>query len=137
MFPFANIKGKLYADGGLKDSIPIRKSIADGNKKNVIVLTRNKGYMKKQSKVNQFTYKLYKNKYPKLADVLNNRYKEYNEQIKYCEKLEKNGEAIIIRPTIKMDILRFDRNKDKLKSIYQNGYDIVINDKERILKYML
>ena len=135
-FPFANIKGKLYADGGLKDSIPINKSIADGNKKNIIVLTRNQGYIKKQSKANQFTYKLYKNKYPKLAEALNNRYSEYNEQIKFCEELEKNGDAIIIRPTIKMDISRFERNKDKLKEIYQNGYELVIKSKEKILNYI-
>lgn len=137
MFPFAEINGNLYADGGLKDSIPIKKSIADGNKKNIIVLTRNKGYMKKQSKANQLTYKFYKNKYPKLADVLNNRYIEYNEQVKLCEKLEEKGDAIIIRPTINMDISRFKRNKEKLKIIYQNGYDIVIKDKNRILKYLV
>lgn len=136
MFPFVKINGKLYADGGLKDSIPIKKSIADGNNKNIIVLTRNEGYIKKQSKASQFTYKLYKNKYPMLAEVLNNRYSEYNEQVKFCEDLEKKGEAIIIRPTIKMDVSRFERNKEKLKSIYQNGYDIVIKQKEKILNYM-
>lgn len=137
MFPFAKINGKLYADGGLKDSIPIKKSIADGNKKNIIVLTRNEGYVKKQSRANEFTYKLYKKKYPMLAEVLNNRYSEYNEQVKFCKELEKKGEAIIIRPTIKMDISRFERNKEKLKAIYKNGYDIVMEQKEKILSYMV
>ena len=78
----------------------------------------------------------YKNKYPKHAEALNNRYSEYNEQIKFCEELEKNGDAIIIRPTIKMDISRFERNKDKLKEIYQNGYELVIKSKEKILNYI-
>ncbi|APF22818.1 patatin-like phospholipase family protein [Clostridium butyricum] len=136
MFPFAKINGKLYADGGLKDSIPIKKSIVDGNKKNVIVLTRNEGYVKKQSKANKLTYKFYKNKYPKLADVLNNRYSEYNSQIKFCEELEKKGDAIIIRPTIKMDVSRFERNKNKLKEIYNNGYNLIINDKEKIRSFL-
>lgn len=136
MFPFAKINGKLYADGGLKDSIPIKKSIVDGNKKNVIVLTRNEGYVKKQSKANKLTYKLYKNKYPKLADVLNNRYSEYNSQIKFCEELEKKGDAIIIRPTVKMDVSRFERDKNKLKEIYNNGYNLIINDKEKIRSFL-
>ncbi|EMU53228.1 patatin family protein [Clostridium butyricum] len=136
MFPFAKINGKLYADGGLKDSIPIKKSIVDGNKKNVIVLTRNEGYVKKQSKANKLTYKLYKKKYPKLADVLNNRYSEYNSQIKFCEELEKNGDAIIIRPTVKMDVSRFERDKNKLKEIYNNGYNLIINDKEKIRSFL-
>ena len=136
MFPFAKINGKLYADGGLKDSIPIKKSIIDGNKKNVIVLTRNEGYVKKQSKANKLTYKLYKNKYPKLADVLNNSNSEYNSQIKFCEELEKNGDAIIIRPTVKMDVSRFERDKNKLKEIYNNGYNLIINDKEKIRSFL-
>ena len=136
MFPFAKINGKLYADGGLKDSIPIKKSIVDGNKKNVIVLTRNEGYVKKQSKANKLTYKLYKKKYPKLADVLNNRYSEYNSQIKFCEELEKNGDAIIISPTVKMDVSRFERDKNKLKEIYNNGYNLIINDKEKIRSFL-
>ena len=136
MFPFAKINGKLYADGGLKDSIPIKKSIVDGNKKNVIVLTRNEGYVKKQSKANKLTYKLYKQKYPKLADVLNNRYSEYNSQIKFCEELEKKGDAIIIRPTVKMDVSRFERDKNKLKEIYNNGYNLIINDKEKIRSFL-
>ena len=136
MFPFAKINGKLYADGGLKDSIPIKKSIVDGNKKNVIVLTRNEGYVKKQSKANKLTYKLYKKKYPKLADVLNNRYSEYNSQIKFCEELEKKGDAIIIRPTVKMDVSRFERDKNKLKEIYNNGYNLIINDKEKIRSFL-
>ena len=32
--------GKVYLDGGMADSIPIRQSIRSGNKKNIVVLTR-------------------------------------------------------------------------------------------------
>lgn len=136
MFPFEKIDGEYYADGGLSDPIPINKSIADGNDKNIIVLTRNEGYRKKKSKANEITYKIYKKKYPKLAEVLRYRYIKYNEQLDYCKKLEKSEKAIIIRPTISMDIDRFERDKSKLKAIYQNGYDLIINDKEKILNYI-
>ena len=136
MFPFEKINGQYYADGGLSEPIPINKSIADGNDKNIIVLTRNEGYRKKQSKANKITYKIYKKKYPKLAKVLKDRHIKYNEQLDYCKELEENGKAIIIRPTISMDISRFERDKNKLKAIYQNGYDLIINDKEKILNYI-
>jgi predicted patatin/cPLA2 family phospholipase len=136
MFPFEKIDGQFYADGGLSDPIPINKSIADGNDKNIIVLTRNDGYRKKQSKANKLTYKIYKNKYPKLAKVIMDRHIKYNEQLDYCKELEENGKAIIIRPTISMDINRFERDKSKLKAIYQNGYDLIIKDKEKILNYI-
>lgn len=136
MFPFEKINGQYYADGGLSDPIPINKSIEDGNEKNIIVLTRNEGYRKKKSKANEITYKIYKKKYPKLAKVLRDRYIKYNEQLDYCKKLEEEGKAMIVRPTISMDIDRFERDKNKLRDIYQNGYDLIIKDKEKILKYI-
>ena len=136
MFPFQNINGQYYADGGLSEPIPINKSIADGNNKNIIVLTRNEGYRKKQSKANKITNKIYKKKYPKLAKVLRDRHIKYNEQLDYCKELEDCGKAIIIRPTIAMDISRFERDKNKLKAIYQNGYDLIMKDKQKILHYI-
>ena len=30
-----------------------------------------------------------------------------------------------------MDINRFERDKNKLKAIYKNGYDLIIKDKEK------
>ena len=137
MFPFEKINGQYYADGGLSEPIPINKSITDGNDKHIIVLTRNEGYRKKQSKANKITYRIYKNKYPKLANVLRERHIKYNEQLDYCKELEEEGKAIIIRPSISMDINRFERDKSKLKSIYQNGYDLIIKDKEKILSYLV
>ncbi|NME83120.1 patatin family protein [Clostridium sp. SM-530-WT-3G] len=135
-FPFCEIKGQLYADGGLKDSIPIKKSIKDGNEKNIIVLTRNEDYRKKQSKSNELGYKFYRKKYPKLAEVLKNRYAEYNKQLDYCDELEKSGKALIIRPNVRMDIGRFEKDKEKLRQIYRDGYDIVIKNKDKILDFI-
>ena len=136
MFPFEKINEQYYADGGLSEPIPINKSIADGNDKNIIVLTRNEGYRKTKSKTNEITYKIYKRKYPELAKVLRDRHIKYNKQLDYCKKLEDNGEALIIRPTISMDMNRFERDKNKLKAIYQNGYDLILEDKEKILNYI-
>jgi predicted patatin/cPLA2 family phospholipase len=67
---------------------------------------------------------------------LRDRYIKYNNQLDYCKKLEEEGKAMIIRPTINMDIDRFERDKNKLRDIYQNGYDLIIKDKEKILKYI-
>ena len=44
-----NINGKLYLDGGLSDSVPIMHSILDGNRRNVVVLTKEVGYRRKPS----------------------------------------------------------------------------------------
>ena len=136
LFPFVNIEDKYYADGGLSNPIPIYKSIEDGNDKNIIVLTRNIDYRKKKSKANQIAYKVYKKKYPKLAEVLSKRHIEYNKELEFCNELENKGNAIVLRPTIPMDVGRFERDKVKLRNIYNNGYDLVIENKEKILEFL-
>ncbi|MDR5586247.1 MULTISPECIES: patatin family protein [Clostridium] len=136
LFQFVKIKDQLYADGGLVDAIPIKKSISDGNNKNIIVLTRNEGYRKYESRGNKFAYKLYKKKYPKLANALRNRHISYNAQLDYCKELENKNEAIVIRPTIRMDVGRFERNKDKLKAIYNNGYNETMKIKDELIKFI-
>ena len=45
-----NINGTPYLDGGISDSIPIKRAIEDGCCKLVLILTRPKGYRKKPSK---------------------------------------------------------------------------------------
>ena len=40
------VKGRHYLDGGIADSIPIRRSIEAGNEKNVVILTREDSYRK-------------------------------------------------------------------------------------------
>lgn len=43
------VDGKPYLDGGIADSVPIIHSLKTGHSRNVIVLTRNEGYRKKQT----------------------------------------------------------------------------------------
>ena len=45
--PIVNVDGIPYLDGGLADSIPINRATKFGNKKIVLILTRNLEYRKK------------------------------------------------------------------------------------------
>ena len=67
-FQRSKVDGKPYYDGGIADPIPIRRSIEDGNEKNLIVLTRQK-YRKELSKSNKAAAKLLKRKYPHLPET--------------------------------------------------------------------
>lgn len=136
LFPFVKIDDSYYADGGLLNPIPIYQSINDGNDKNIIVLTRNDDYRKKKSKSNELAGMIYKKKYPKLAEAILNRHTEYNKEIDFCNELGKNKKAIILRPTVSMNISRFERDKNKLRNIYNDGYDMVMKNKEKILSFI-
>ena len=130
VFPTITIDGVPYYDGGLADPIPIRKAIADGNEKNLIILTRCKGYRKELSKQNQLAAKILKHKYPNLVPVLLNRHLAYNDTLEYCEQLEKEGKALILRPSEPID--SFEKDLDKLKHAYDMGVETALMNLDKI-----
>lgn len=111
----------LYLDGGIADAIPIKKSILDGNRKNVVILTKEEGYVRKPS--GQLgVIKLRYLKYPKVYELMAERHNAYNNTMAYLEAQEKNGQAFIIRPKKKSEVGRIEKDADKLKALYQEGY---------------
>ena len=132
LFPVIKINGKEYYDGGLCDPIPIKKAIADGNTKHLIVLTQPKGYKKELSKKNILVAKLLNKKYPNLKTPLLNRHNHYNETVKFCEQLESEGKVLILRPEYNLD--SFEKDINKLKSCYEHGYNLTINHLSEIKK---
>lgn len=129
-FPAIEWEGQVYYDGGLADPIPIRKSIEDGNEKNLIVLTRPKGYKKKASRKDDFVIRLMRRKYPKLEAVIKNRPDFYNETVAYCEKLEEDGKAVILRPEYPLNSM--EKSIDTLKDNYMHGYNMANASIEKI-----
>lgn len=115
------IDGKLYLDGGLSDSVPIMHSIVDGNKKNVVVLTKEAGYRRKRSG-NLGLIRMRYGKYPKVYELMENRHIAYNAMLDYLEQQEQNGQAFVIRPGQSGDVGRIEKNKEKLRRLYEEGY---------------
>jgi len=113
--------GYELLDGGVSTSIPIEKSIADGNNFHVIVLTRNEGYVKPAFR-HKFIAKLIYRKYPKLVETMLNRHEIYNKQVALCEQLEREGKAIIIRPRSPLSVERSATNTAKLLALYDEGH---------------
>jgi Predicted esterase of the alpha-beta hydrolase superfamily len=120
--PIVKHKGLNLLDGGVIDPVPIKKSIKDGNNKNVIILTRNKGYEKKPFKM-KFLAKTIYPKYKGLIEAMVNRYRIYNETIKYIEELESEGKVFVIRPNRVLEVKRIEKDKKKLLNLYSQGYE--------------
>ncbi len=117
------INGKKYMDGGISDPIPIKRALLDGCDKLVIVLTRPKNYVKKPEGFKAAYSKIYK-KYPAFVDTINRRHFVYKSEQQLAEKLEKEGRAVIIAPeSDKVNIGRFEKNQNKLRALYEHGYD--------------
>jgi predicted patatin/cPLA2 family phospholipase len=120
--PIVRHNGMELLDGGVSDPIPIEKSIADGNKFHVIVLTRNEGYIKPEFDY-KLLLKLVYRKYPNVVNTVLERPKIYNRQLKLCEQLEKEGKAIIIRPLKPLEIERTVNDTQKLLALYDEGHE--------------
>jgi predicted patatin/cPLA2 family phospholipase len=122
MAPIIQFDGKFLMDGGIADPIPIKKSEQDGNSKNVVVLTRNKGYTKQEQSMVWYLKRKY-SKYEGLVRAILYRHEVYNETISYLEDEEAKGNILIIRPTEKLDVGRVERNPQKLAKLFQQGYE--------------
>ncbi len=112
--------GLKLLDGGITDSIPIRKAINDGNNKNIIILTRPQGYRKTKPHGAWFINKFYR-KYPLLAQAILDRYKVYNETLDLIEQLEKQQKIIVIRPSENLKVDRIEKNPAKLNALHSLG----------------
>jgi predicted patatin/cPLA2 family phospholipase len=120
--PEVRFKDKVLLDGGISDPIPIKKAQEDGFKKNIVILTRNEGYLKKPSKFHFLVNRKYP-EYKGLQQSLRNRYQIYNETLSFLEKEEKAGNVLIIRPLQPLTVGRMERNPTRLEALYHQGYE--------------
>ena len=109
---------EYYLDGGLADSIPIARSIDDGNEKNVVIMT---GF-RRGSESALAAVKARYARYPKVYELMKTRDQQYNETLDFLEEMEKEGKAFIIRPKRKSAVGRVEKDKRKLDALYEEGY---------------
>ncbi len=118
--PIVNVDDIPMLDGGIVDSIPLKRAIHDGYEKNVVVLTRNRGYRKdsKDVKIPSLVYR----KYPKLREALGRRNALYNEQLELVERMEDEGRITVVRPLKPITVDRIEKDIRKLTDFYNEGY---------------
>lgn len=128
------IDDSFHLDGGIIDSIPIKKAFSDNIKKPVVILTRPIGYRKKDSGV--ALSKIVYRKYPKLLEMIKNKASNYNSQLELIESLEKDNKVFVIRPNEAIQVSRTEKNKEKLKNAYNYGYETMKKEEERLKTWL-
>ena len=116
------VDGKPMLDGGIVDSIPIKRAMQKGYEKNVVVLTRNRGYRKSGNdhKVLKFIY----SHHPRLRAALSQRIAVYNRQLELVEQLERDGRIVCIRPERPVEVDRIEKDVHKLERLYEEGFQM-------------
>lgn len=135
--PFAakpvSYNGKTFLDGGISDPIPLHFAQKQGMQKMVFILTQPKEYKKSAMR---FT-SLLKFFYPAaLIETLKNRHERYNETTLEINRLEEDGKIFVIRPKLPLPADRIERDREKLKAAYEQGYFDIQNRYEELMRYL-
>lgn len=128
------IDDNLLLDGGIADSIPIKKMQELGFEKNIVILTQEAGYRKNPNSLLSIIKLVYK-KYPKLIEAIENRHIIYNQQLEFLEEQEKLGNVIIIRPSEKPTASRTEKDKEKILETYNLGKKDALSIIKNIIEY--
>ena len=122
-------------DGGVADSIPVRFFESIGYKRNLIILTQPKGYIKKKNKFLPAIRAKYF-RYPAFVEAVADRHERYNETLSYISMLEQAGKDYVIRPPIPLEIGAMERDPAQLRRVYETGRAVAQIQVEKIQDFL-
>ena len=122
-------------DGGVADSIPVRFFESIGYKRNLIILTQPKGYIKKKNKLLPAIRAKYF-RYPAFVEAVADRHERYNETLSYISMLEQAGKDYVIRPPIPLEIGAMERDPAQLRRVYETGRAVAQIQVEKIRDFL-
>lgn len=129
------VDGYQLLDGGIADSIPIRKFQQLGYDKNVIILTQPLDYVKEKNKMLPLM-RVTMRKYPKVIEAVARRHDVYNETTAYIRALEKQGKVLVIRPDQPLNIAQVVHDPKELNRVYQIGRAEALHRLDDIRKFL-
>ena len=120
--PPVDIEGRPCVDGGVSDPIPLERSVADGSRRNVVVLTRNADYRKSAQRLDPLSRWVLR-RYPELLRAMRQRHVIYNASLERLAAAEHTGDAFVLRPVRPLVVGRMERDVVKLDALYRQGYE--------------
>lgn len=133
-FPAIDVNGGKYYDGGISDPVPVSKALEDGCDKVLVVLTQPKGFRKRLGKYDRIGARVLARKYPAMSEAILSRPDRYNEVVETCERLEREGRVMILRPNYRLN--SFESDVHKLEASYWHGYRMTREKINRIRKFL-
>ena len=124
LFQPVKIGKNYYLDGGIADSIPIERALEKGCDKVLVILTRQRDYVKKTEKGKYFSNFVYQ-KCKNLCDAMDSRPERYNACKKRLEELEEEGKVFLIAPEDTLGISRTEKDPKVLRPLYDQGYEMM------------
>ncbi len=114
------IEGKLYFDGGVGDSLPIEKMIADGCTKFIVLFSKRRDYKMTKQKYKRF-YHAYLKGFKPIKWRLDGRHINYNHSKEIIDRLEREGKAFTFAPSPFIKMKTTTTDPAVMQELYDNG----------------
>lgn len=135
LFPIFHYDGKEVMDGGCVDAIPWKRALEMGCDRVVVVSTREDSYQRGAEKFMPLIRCAFR-KYPEFLKVLETRADRYNQNREELFQAEKEGKVFLYRPKDTKGFSRTEKDQEKIKALYQNGYDDSKNRWDELMAYL-
>lgn len=113
-----SIGGMTLLDGGIADPIPLQFFQEKGYKRNVVVLTQPRDYVKSPV---PSSLRMLLLRYPKVADTMLRRHLIYKDEQELAAEAERKGEAFVICPESPLPIGRVEHDPNVIRQTYELG----------------
>ena len=134
MFPIFEINGQPYLDGGIGDAIPWRRALEKCDRV-AVVLTRPRSYRRKPDPVLKVIRKQYAD-YPNFVQAMERRAETYNRDRDALFQAEREGKLLVIAPRTTLGVSRTERDVEKLRLLWAEGYQSAVDRMEEIRDYL-
>lgn len=123
-------------DGGMADALPVAKALEEGWEKILVILTRKSDYRKKYRHFYMLMIRTLYRRYPAFVRTVAGRARKYNECLMEIEEMEKQGKALVLRPS-RLAISNNESNVDVLMDYYRHGYEEAMGREKEIWDFLM
>lgn len=114
------LNGTPYYDGGLTDAIPVRRALARGCDKLVVILSKNRDYVRKPQGMRPL-YRRVCRKYPNVVKAIDRRHIVYNENLQDVFALEREGTAFVFAASEPIHAGTYSMKEGEERHLYDLG----------------
>lgn len=129
------IGGRQLLDGGLADSVPLPYFQQLGYERNIVILTRPRGYVKAPMGHERLLRWLLR-KHPAVAQAMLTRHVLYAEQVAYAHREAEAGRALVLQPDAELGIPHVCHDAELMQRVYETGREMGQRRLEEIIDFL-
>lgn len=129
------LNGTPYFDGGLTDAIPVRRAMERGCEKLVVLLTKNRNYVRKPQGMRGL-YRRVCRKYPRIVEAIDRRHEVYNDNLRDVFSLEREGTAFVFAASEPIHVGTYSMKEEAERALYDLGLRDFSARKAELLEFL-